>query len=571
MKPWAFLAAASLTVGCASTGHLVGTPDPVQPESEPSVAASPVPVVAESPAPPSVTRAPLPGLDSVALQKLAADSARDAEVLEQLQEAEPATPDSGADLDGASMFDINVARYADNPRVHYYLDFFQGPARERMTVWLQRLPKYEPMVRRVFSEHGLPSDLVYLGIVESGFSNTAVSRSRAVGMWQFMRATGREYGLRIDRWVDERRDPVKATDAAARYLADLTAQFGSHYLAAAAYNGGAGRVQRGLRRLGDPPAADEADQEDAADEAIADDQFFRLSDTRYLRRETKDYVPKLIAAAMIAKQPEKYGFPPIPETDPFAVDSLPVTKPTSLEVVARVSGTPLDQIVSLNPSLLRRVTPPGATSWIRVPVGKALVTSDSLATLPADDRVLFATHTVRRGETMGGIAARYGISPGELTDLNPRVHPRSLRVGSELRVPSRTAGRVMADEVETERAPGGIHVVRRGETLGGIANRFGTTISSLQAMNELGRSTEIRVGQRLVVSGGRGSSRARTSAKSRTSAKAKGPAATHLVRRGETLSDLSRRYGVSVKTLMRINGLRSASSLRAGQRIKTGA
>src|SRR6266545_881083 len=175
------------------------------------------------------------------------------------------------------------------------------------------MPRYEAMIRQRLQAEGLPGDLVYLALIESGFSNTATSRARAVGMWQFMKGTGRLYGLRVDRWVDDRRDPIKATDAAVRHLKDLTGMFGSYYLAAAAYNAGAGRVSRGLNRLPD----------DETDTIPSDATFFRLYDTKLLRRETKDYVPKLIAAAIIAKEPTRYGFE-VTRVDPPAYDSIVV-------------------------------------------------------------------------------------------------------------------------------------------------------------------------------------------------------------------------------------------------------
>ncbi|TMC60963.1 MAG: lytic transglycosylase domain-containing protein [Chloroflexi bacterium] len=191
-------------------------------------------------------------------------------------------------------WDIDVDTYNSHNRVQYYLDFFQGPGRERMGIWLTRMPRYEGMIRARLQEQGLPGDLVYLALIESGFSNAATSRAKAVGMWQFMKGTARGYGLRVDSWVDERRDPYRATDAAVRHLKHLNDRFGSLYLAAAAYNAGAGKVSRGVRRLPD---------DDDADSLNSDATFFRLYDTKLLRRETKDYVPKLIAAARIAKEP----------------------------------------------------------------------------------------------------------------------------------------------------------------------------------------------------------------------------------------------------------------------------
>jgi membrane-bound lytic murein transglycosylase D len=238
---------------------------------------------------------PAPYLDSVipsaelaAELRLAADSAADEEVLEALAEAHPEGGDDGAEIAGndtkslanAVTWDIDVETYNSHARVRYYLDFFLGKGRERMSIWLNRMPRYEPMIRERLAREGMPGDLVYLALIESGFSNTATSRSRAVGMWQFMKGTGKHYGLRVDSWVDDRRDPFRATDAAARHLRDLSRRFGSLYLAAAAYNAGSGRVSRGLKRLPD----------DDEDPLASDATFFRLYDEAH-PLETKDYVP----------------------------------------------------------------------------------------------------------------------------------------------------------------------------------------------------------------------------------------------------------------------------------------
>lgn len=556
MTRWLLLLAATgLTVSCLPAAP-TGAPSP-EPGTSPPLVARPVggarPPVAPVADPDSVLLA----VDSAVVERLAADSARDAAVLERLHDVEPPAALGDEEFDLASAFDINVARYAEHPRVRYYLGFFQGSIRERMAIWLGRLPRYEPMIRAALAEHNLPGDLVYLGLIESGYSNTAVSRARAVGMWQFMRATGREYGLRIDGWVDERRDPIRATRAAARYLADLTAMLGSHYLAAAAYNGGPGRVMRGLQRLGDGPAPDD----DEATDSHVDDQFFRLSDTRHLKQETKDYVPKLIAAAMIAKQPEKYGFEPIPDVAPFAVDSVPVTEPTSLEAVARASGVPLEEILQLNPHYLRRVTPPGPLAWVRVPPGLGVAATEALANLPREERLAAREHVVRPGETVASIARRYGVGATALSEFNGGVTTRDLKAGATLRIPGPRAVAAIAaagaaPTGEGQRSTTGIHVVRRGETLGGIAQTYRVTVAQLKAWNGLGSSNLIRAGQRLRVRGA-----------AVPSGRVAAGGITHLVRPGETLSALARRYGVTVAAIMEANGLRSASDLKAGARL----
>jgi peptidoglycan lytic transglycosylase D len=397
-------------------------------------------------------------------------------------------------------YDIDVESFANRSRVQYYMDFFQGPARDRFTIWLGRLQRYEGMVRSRFRTYGVPEDMVYLAMIESGYSNTAVSRARAVGMWQFMAATARGYGLEVDQWVDERRDPFKATDAAARHLLALDSMFGSWYLAAAAYNGGSGRVIRGLRRL--PGETD----------SVSDATFFALSDRRYLRRETRDYVPKLIAAALIAKEPQHYGFDSIPTLQPLVYDEITVPDATGLDVVARLADTTLSAITELNPEYYRGVTPPKRTAVVRVPRGAGVIVAQGYAELPASERVNFLAHVVRRGETLSGIGERYRISVPLLLAANPGIRARALRVGAHLKIPVSAAARGMArwgtggtrvasaaSAASAAPPAGTFHVVRRGESLWTISHRYGVTVGQLRRWNDLLAGDVLRVGQRLLV------------------------------------------------------------------------
>jgi len=535
-------------------------PDPGMPVPVPA----PVPAIVEGapPAPVSAGIAPASPVTSTSAdlareRRAAADSAADAAMLDLLALAK--APD-GPGVEGV-QFDLDVGTWADHDRVRYYLDFFQGPARERMAIWLERLPRYESHVRALLQERGLPGDLVYLALIESGYSNTAVSRSRAVGMWQFMQPTARGYGLRVDSWVDERRDFIKATDAATRYLADLTRRFGSHFLAAAAYNGGPGRVSRGLGRIADA-AGDEPLEENGS--LLSDAGFFQLSDTRHIHQETKDYVPKLLAATMIAKEPAKYGFAPTGAAEAFPRDSLIVVDATGLDVVARLAGTSLAEIRELNPHYLRLTTPPGRVSVVRLPAGSMPTVMAAYAALPASERIAYGEHKVRSGETLGAIARRYGVSVQVLTDANPSVGSRGrIRAGQLLRVPSPAAASLAGGARGDAGGAARVHVVARGETLGAIATRYRTSVAQLTRWNDLSRAGVIRIGQRLQVSpGDRGSSTTLAS----TGGSASGR--QHLVQRGETLSAISRRYGVTVAALQAANGLGSATSLKAGARIK---
>lgn len=522
-------------------------PDPGMPEPMTLPAAQQAPATAAPVVEPF--RAPPPTDHD---RRLAADSAADAAVLDLLARSEA----PGAELPEEIGFDLDVATWAEHERVRYYLNFFQGPARERMAIWLERLPRYEAHIRARLQEHGLPGDLVYLALIESGYSNTAVSRSRAVGMWQFMLPTGRMFGLRVDSWVDERRDFYKATDAAARYLADLTRQFGSHFLAAAAYNGGPGRVSRGLTRLANAAGEDVAEENGGLQ---GDAAFFQLSDSRHIFQETKDYVPKLLAATMIAKEPQKYGFTPVRDAEAFPVDSLVVTDATGLDVVAKLAGVSLATIRELNPQYLRLTTPPGRTSVIRLPAGSMPAVTVAYAALPVRERVVGGEHVVRRGETVAAIARRYGVSQQVLFDANPGIGSRGLiRVGQVLRVPGTAT---VANAASTGAAAGGArtHVVARGETLGEIARRYRTTTANLSRWNSLPASGLIKVGQRLQVAA---PARAATLASSGTGAR------IHVVARGETLGGIASRYGVSQRALQEANNLRSANRIAVGQRLR---
>ncbi len=391
----------------------------------------------------------------------------------------------------APSYSLDIESFASHDRVEYYVDFFLEESRARFNIWLGRLARYEGMIRNVLRKYGLAEDLVYLALIESGYSNTAVSRARAIGMWQFIRSTGRNYGLRIDGWVDERRDPFKATDAAARHLLDLKEEFGSWYLAAAAYNGGATSVSRGLRRLND--------------DAVSDSTFFELR--RWLRRETRDYVPKLIAATIVAKDPAAYGFDSIPLLEPLVFDEMTVADQTGLDVIANLADTTIRAIRELNPQYYRGTTPPGEPVTVRVPRGSGNLVAREYARLDPSERVNFLEHVVRRGETLGEIAERYGVGLSAVRAANPRVRPRRMRIGQRLVVPLSQAARKRAASKGKARTvtraavpPSGYHTVKWGDTLWIVSQRYGVTVGDLRAWNTIPEGeTLLQTGQRLRV------------------------------------------------------------------------
>ena len=274
--------------------------------------------------------------------------------LEQLGEKELAQEEkeaAKAEQEGKITYDIPITI---NKQVEFFIEYFQTRVSKRFGIWLARSGRYVPMMRAILKEHGLPEDLVYLAMIESGFSCKAYSRAHAVGPWQFIRGTARRYGLKVNYWVDERRDPVKSTYAAAKYLRDLYAEFNSWYLAAAGYNAGEVKIRRALARYG------------------ADD-FWSISQRkrRYLKQETKQYVPKMIAAALIAKNPSKYGFDDIKYDAPLKFDQVKVYAGTSVSVAAKLIGLKTGAISELNPELRRWCTPPTDGMYtLRVPAGK---------------------------------------------------------------------------------------------------------------------------------------------------------------------------------------------------------
>ena len=406
--------------------------------------------------------------------------------------------------EATTTFDIDVSNFAGNRRVLEYLEFFQLDARDRFTIWLSRLGRYEGMIRERLRARGLPEDLVYLTLIESGLSNTAVSRARAVGMWQFMSSTGRGYGLVIDPWIDERRDPFKATDAAVNHLQDLVQRLGGVYLAAAAYNAGAGRIEREIRRLpGEPDTVD-------------DQTFFQIADRRNLRRETRDYVPKLIAAALIAKQPSRYGFTDIERLPPLVFDEVSVPDATGLDVVARLADTSVAALLELNPQFVRGITPPGRGVVVRVPRGKGATVAERYADLPVNERITFVDHYVTNGQTLSSIAQRYKVTVTMLQAANPHLRSHALRVGQRVIVPM--SGRVVprgawsnppeprirhvsARYRTTASVDGSRHRVVPGETASGIARQHGIGLMALLEANDLTMRSVIRPGDVLLIPG----------------------------------------------------------------------
>ena len=449
--------------------------------------------------------------------------------------------------------DPRVFKLEMNERVRSWVHYFQTAIGERFATYLGRKTRYEPMIRRKLREAGLPQDLIYLSLIESGMNPNAYSRASAVGLWQFIAGTGRQYGLEISYWIDERRDPEKATDAALRHLKDLYEEFGSWYLAAAAYNGGPNRVRRGLRTV---PGA----------------TFWDLADRRLLRRETRDYVPKIIAAAMIGHDPARYGFPdPEGETIP-EYTMVRVPDATSFDVLAEAAGTDEETINLLNPEFPRDVTPPNREVDVRVPVEGAARFAARYAAVPADERVTWTFHTVQRGHTLGWIGQQYGVSVAALRAANGNLNPRRLQIGQELVIPrsARASGASIAQSsnarpitARTNAEGTTVVTVQRGQTLGVIAQRYGVSVAALRAANGNVSPRRLQIGQELLVPRAGQPAGAGSAGSASDGA---GPV-TIVVRPGDSLWLIARRHSVSTRELIEWNRL-SSTRIHPGDRLE---
>ncbi len=549
------------------------------------------------------------------------------EVREQLDEEEPAAADPGikaseevvsisgdelkAELDrvreaeqGASYdFPIDL-----NDKVATWVSLFSTTKRGFIENALGRGSMYMPMIRQVFAEEGVPADLAFLAVIESGFRNEAKSRAKAVGMWQFIRSTGRIYGLTANAWLEERRDPVKATRAAARYLKRLYEITGDWYLAASSYNAGPLTLERAIQNIGTR-------------------NYWDLARSRWLRTETKNYVPELCAAILVGRNPERYGLRIVPLM-PYAYETVTVSSMTSLTVLARCAGTDAGTLKALNPELLRGSTPPG-TYQLRVPPGKAMDCLRLLAGMPAGKRLDFSGYTVRKGDTLVKVAKRFKLTPEDLLAAND-ITIRQFKPGKRLLVPPPPAlaledrdlapagkGKALGDrplpslpnlprdpdeqpegaapdprpavptverptvvtptavttapeagpqaatrpmvapdqEVQVELSPSRVIRAKPGDTLAKLARAHKVPLGELLRLNP-GARTALHPGDDVRFPGDAHGPPARTAKE-----------AVHRVQKGESLALIARKYGVDPKDLKNWNRLKS-DRLQAGQRLR---
>ena len=464
----------------------------------------------------------------------------------QLLTADIITPENvGKVVAPEPLFDFPVE---ENAKVRYLIDRYTGNGRRTFTRWLQRSGRYLPLMREIFKREGLPQDLATLAMVESGFNSNAHSWANAVGYWQFIESTGKMYGLQNNWWFDERRDVEKATLAAARYLKDLHQRFdGNWYLAVAAYNAGPGKISRAVKKYHTT-------------------DFWELCKGSYLRAETKNYVPKLLAALLISKQPEKYGFCDIDYEEPLQFERVVLSEATDLELIAELSGASYKQLKQLNPELKRWCTPPigsmrSKNYQFRLPIGHSVGFMEKYAAVPSSERARYKRHQIKSGDTLQQIARRYGIRTKDIIALNKIRNPRALKIGKNLILPlNRDFSKVPLAELadDYQRSRRSIYKVRNGDSLWSIARKCDVSQKQLRVWNRLGWSNVIHPGKVLVVSAPQGR---------RTVAKGVQQKMVYKVRSGDTLWGIGRRFAVRTAEIRRWNGLSNNHVLHPGDKL----
>jgi membrane-bound lytic murein transglycosylase D len=386
---------------------------------------------------------------------------------------------------------INSSFHKLNPfvarEVKRNINVFRNRIHDRFTQWLGRSRRYLPMMKNILKEEGLPEDLAFLPLIESGFNPRAYSRSKAAGPWQFIAGTAKRYGLKINWWVDERRDPVKSTRAAARYLKDLYKMFDSWSLALAAYNAGENRIKRGLMKTGSS-------------------DFWKLANTRYIRRETKNYVPKFLAARLIATAPEKYGFRNVEYQEHLVFDEITINTPLTIDEIARCAETTKPVIKDLNPELRRWITPPNVGGYaIRIPRGMKNGFEKNLSKIPVRKRIALNTYRVRAGDTVSGISEKTGVPSREIISINNLNRKAFIRKGQTLMlpmpadygtgfIPSNLPTIVLKNGYKARK-----YRVRWGDTVSGIAINANISEKEIAKLNRLNNNFLIREGQTILI------------------------------------------------------------------------
>ena len=433
-----------------------------------------------------------------------------------------------------------------NDTVAGYINYFSSRGRSTLEGALARSGQYHEMISRVLKEEGVPQDLIYLAQAESGFRPLALSHAGARGMWQFMSSRAKGYGLQRTWWVDERQDPEKATRAAARHLRDLYNQFGDWYLAMAAYNSGPGTVQSAVKRTG-----------------YAD--FWELYRRNVLPKETRNYVPIILAVTIMAKNPEQYGLDHIDAAKPVAADVIKINYPVDLRLVAECVDASASDLQALNPSLLRLTTPKDREFELHLPAGTKRTYEEAIAAIPSEMRVWWRYHKVREGDTLASIARNYRTTAKAIAEAND-LGENGLEPDHKLIIPIAAGKHALGEETATYSRRPTRYKVRKGDTVTSVAENFGVPAQMVRRWNRL-KGDSLR-GRRVVyvhlpVSPGVRDQAVVARAKSKKSTTtAPAQVVHHKVKQGETLYSIATSYNTTVSAIQRANG--KLAQLRPG-------
>jgi len=464
---------------------------------------------------------------------------------------------SGLNVTGLeNEIDQNNIPLQMNRRVELALKYFQTKGRKVFTIWLERSGQYEHLIKPILREHDLPENLFYLAMIESGFNPKAFSYARASGLWQFIYATGSYYGLRSDWWFDERRDPLLATHAAAKHLKDLNDRFGDWYLALAGYNCNPKRIESNMRRY------------------VTND-FWQL---KRLPRQTRNYIPTFIAANIIAENPEKYGFV-VNKLEPVVYDTTHISECVDLEIVAQCTDTTFDYIKKINPAVKRWCTPPGVDNFVlNVPLGKKDIFKANYAQIPDGKKRSWVRHRVRSGETLSVIASKYGSTVSVIKSYN-KIRGSMIYVDQYILIPvpqNKNYYRYQAQYTSKSSPkrsvrkviPNGYkkvnYIVKKGDTLGEIAENYHTRASKIRSWNGLYYGQHIYPNQKLVLWVPQDYKKSNTIIANTQTDLPEG--SYHVVRYGDTLWDISQKYDISISNLKKLNNKRS-NKIKPGEKL----
>ncbi len=463
----------------------------------------------------------------------------------EVEETFPAPPTPETKKPKAFLYDVPVVR---NAIVDRWIEYFTGPGRINFSIWLSRGGRYITLFRKILKEHGLPQDLAYLSLIESGFNPKARSIAGAVGPWQFMPGTARLMGLKINFYLDERRHPMKSTRAASAYLSKLYGDFGDWHLALAAYNAGEHRIARAMRRSGKK-------------------DYWSLARTRYIPNETRNYVAKYLAGMIIAKNPEVFGFVGIDYETPWNYKAVKLPHGTSLRAISRLSSVSLRTLRQINAELRTSVTPPGNGYLLFLPNGQADKIVMQMAKLTRNYFSSPGYYHIQPGDTFGDIAQRFGIRLESVMEMNTHLHPRKLRVGAKILLPkaikSPNAAIRNAAPAKSSAGMPELHTVQPGESFWLIAQKYNSSTQELVRLNTGLDPKRLRIGMQIRLPFQK---RLAKVEKIKKEENRDGPL-HHLVGPGENIWLIAKRYGVSTKSLLTWNQLSASSKIFPGNRL----